>query len=255
MILACILFVICLLFVQIPYWVGDRHLIIKTDFSAGDVLSFIGAYIAAIGTIFLGNITIKQTKQANDISNRVLELEEKRYREDHQPVLTIDCVNLHDESFNSIAKNVSYEGRVYYVDAHCLNTINDERACFEIKLVNTGRTGLYNCVVGEISSCPDELKKSLTNLDLACAAPFNLSVGERLDLNLFLYPNVIDRFAKNELQSIKIVIECINNFNEKYRLSFTISGDIILAGNRYEKMLVPTSHPIVWEVECEKIKE
>lgn len=248
---AIIIFIGCLLFVQIPYWIGNRCLIIKTNFCAGDVLSFLGAYIAAAGTIFLGSITIKQTQQANDISNRVLDLEEKRYTEEHQPVIAIDCVNLHDKSFNDIAKNVSYKGRVYYVDANYLGTVNDERACFEIKVVNTGRTGIYNCVVKEISSFPEEFKNSSVNIDSAEAAPFNLLTGGKLDLNLFVYPNAIERFAQKKIQSVKIVFECINDFNEKYRLSLTVSGDITLYGNRYEQMLVPTPHPIVWKLECE----
>lgn len=63
---ANVIFVVCLLCVQIPYWIGNRWLIIKTDFTAGEVLSFLGAYGAAVGTIFLGSITIKQTEKAND---------------------------------------------------------------------------------------------------------------------------------------------------------------------------------------------
>jgi len=251
---ANVIFVVCLLCVQIPYWIGNRWLIIKTDFTAGDVLSFLGAYGAAVGTIFLGSITIKQTEKANDISNRVLDLEEKRYREDHQPVITIDCVNLHSVSFNSVAKNVSYQGRVYYVDANYLNTINDERACFEIKVVNTGRTGLYNCVIKKISSLPDEFKNSAINTDSAEAAPFNLAAGEKIDLNLFLYPNAIERFAQKKVHQVQIVLECVNDFNEKYRLTLTISGKIVLYGNRYEEMLVPTPHPIIWELHCESEK-
>lgn len=250
-VVAIAIFIICLLCVQIPYWIGNKCIIIKTDFSAGDVLSFLGAYIAAVGTVFLGNITIKQTSQANNISNRVLDLEEKRYKEEHDPVLVVDCVNLHNKSFNSIAKNISYQGRVYYVDANYLKTINDERACFEIKVVNTGRTGIYNCAIKEISSFPPELKNSCTNFDLAAAAPFNLSTGDRIDLNLFLYPNVIERFAQKKIQSISIVFECINDFNETYKVTLTILGNITLYGNRYEEMLIPTSHPIKWKLECE----
>lgn len=246
-----VIFFVCLLLVQIPYWIGDKYSIIETDFSAGEVLSFLGAYIAAAGTIFLGCISIKQTEQANNTSNRVLGIEERRYKEDHQPVITIDCVNLHNTSFNSVAKNTPYAGRVYYVDANYLNTVNDERACFEIKVINTGRTGIYNCVMKGISSSPIELKYSSTNIDLAEAAPFNLAVGATLDLNLFLYPNVIERFAQRKIQNIKVVFECINDFNEKYILTLTISGNIVLIGNRYEEMLVPTPHPIIWELDCE----
>lgn len=246
---AIIVFIIFLLVVQVPYWIGDNCLIIKTDFTASDVLSFLGTYVAAVGTIYLGSITIKQTQKANDISNRVLDLEEKRYKEDHQPVITIDCVNLHDESFNSVAKNASYQGRVYYVDANHLNTINDERACFEIKVVNTGRTGLYNCIIKEIVSFPEEFKYSTSNIDSAKAAPFNLATGENIALNLFLYSHTIELFAKNTIKKVTIVLECTNDFNEKFQMLLTISGSIILCGNRYEKMLVPTPHPIIWNLD------
>ena len=80
---------------------------------------------------------------------------------------------------------------------------------------------------------------------------FHLLSGDKLDLNLFVYPNAIERFAQKKIQSVKIVFECINDFNEKYQLSLTVSGDITLYGNSYEQMLVPTPHPIVWKLECE----
>ena len=136
------------------------------------------------------------------------------------------------------------------MDANYLNTINDERACFEIKIVNTGHTGLYNCVIKEINSFPEEFKNSSTNIDSAQTAPFNLGAGERIDLNLYLYPNAIERFAQKKIEKVQILIECLNDFNERYQLTLTIFGNIVLYGNRYEDMLVPTPHPIIWELNC-----
>ncbi len=47
-----------------------------TLWKAKDLLSYFGAVISAIGTIFIGIIAFKQNNRANDISDRLLKLQE-----------------------------------------------------------------------------------------------------------------------------------------------------------------------------------
>lgn len=64
-----VVFNIGLLFVQVPYWIGNKVPLIKTDFYPEDVLSFLGDFISAAGTIILGIIAIIQTDKAYELAN------------------------------------------------------------------------------------------------------------------------------------------------------------------------------------------
>lgn len=246
-------FVICLLIVQIPYWIGDVKTIIWTDFSAEAVLGFLGDFISATGTVVLGWIAMKQTDYANEISDRVLKLEERKYDDDHKPAIILDWVKLHDSSYREIAHNVSYQGRLYYVNSPNYGP-NTKDGYWEMNIINTGTTGIYNCVVEKVSSVPEELKIDCIAGD-SWDAPFNLKPGENMELNLYVNPDIIERYAQKKIESITIRLKCINNFGEKYRITFTVAGRAIEYTNRYEQMLIPTPHSVKWEMQCELVKE
>lgn len=250
-----VVFIVCLLIAQVPFWIGKWIVIIPTDFEPDHILSFLGDYIASIGTILLGWYAIKQTDKANDTNDRLLAIEEQRYQEDHQPVIVVDSVILHNTSFKNTPlyldadKQYDTGSRLYYVDAAFEKSVNEERACIEIKITNTGRTGIYNCQIKSISSVPEELKYGIQNIDSFHSASFSLSPSNSMPIHLYIYPNVIERFATMKLNQIKITIECVNNYNEKYIISLSIKGNCELFGPRYEDMLVPTPHPTVWDIQ------
>lgn len=251
-------FIACLVIIQIPYWLGEIKVIIKTDFDASDVLGFLGDYISAMGTIILGWIAVKQTDKANSmsekanyISDRVARLETAKHVEEHDPVVLIDWVKLHDFSYNDVACKVGFKGQLHYIDAQYERDINERRQCIEINLINTGRTGIYNCKLEKVYSQPEELKKS-PGITGFSDNPFVLKTGEELNFNLFLYPNVVERFAVRKIENIQLVFSCVNDFNEKYRLVFDIQGAFEYMGNnRYEGQLVPYPHPVNWQFRTE----
>lgn len=245
-------FVGCLFVVQFPYWIGESRVLIRTHFGAADVLGFLGDYITAFGTLTLGLIAIKQTEKANSISDKVAELEAAKHKEEHDPVILIDWVKLHDFSYNQIACKVGFDGQLHYIDAKFENDINEERQCIEINFINTGRSGIYNCKLEEVSSQPDELKGRSAFTGVS-DAPFSLETGKNLKLNLFVYPNAVERFAIREIEKIRLVFSCVNDFNEKYNLIFDIEGAIKLLGNnRCDAQLVPSTHPVKWIFKTEK---
>ena len=244
-------FITCLLIIQVPYWIGESKVIIKTHFEAADILGFLGDYIAAFATLILGWIAIKQTEKANNISDRVAELEVAKHIEEHDPVVLIDWVKLHDFSYNDVACKIGFEGQLYYIDAKYENNINEQRQCIEINFINTGRSGIYNCKLEEVISQPEELKKSII-LQGFSDAPFVLETGKKIKFNLFVYPNVVERFAVREIEKIQLIFSCVNDFNEKYKLIFDIEGTVEFMGNnRYEGQLVPSPHPVKWKLKTE----
>lgn len=250
---AIIVFIGSLLIVQLPYWLGDIVTIIRTDFEPADILGFLGDYISAFGTIVLGWIAIKQTDKANSISDRVAELELAKHKEEHEPVILIDWVKLHDFSYNNIACKVGFDGQLHYIDAKYEKNTNEERQCIEINLINTGRSGVYNCKLEQVNSQPKELNKSAVSV-VGGDTPFVLKAKEQLKINLYTYPNVVERFAVREIEKIQLVFLCVNDFNEKYKLIFDIEGTVKFMGNnRCEGQLVPCTHPSRWEYKAEKL--
>lgn len=246
-------FVICLLIVQVPYWIGSIKTIIRTDFEAADVLAFLGSFLSALGTVILGWIAVKQADQANEISDRLLKIEEQRYIDEHKPIVVVDWVKLHDSLYGNIAKNVNYTGRLYYVNSP-LYDLNAKDGFWEINIINTGCTGIYNCIVEKVISIPEELI-----LDCSCsesgARPFNLKISENMELNLYVNLDVIERYAQKKIETIMLQLRCINDFGEKYRITLSVSGNAIEYTNRYEQMLIPTPHSVKWDIKCEKIND
>ena len=244
-----IIFILCLFTVQLPYWIGDIKTIIQTDFSASDVLGFLGNFLASFGTIVLGYVTMKQTEEANAISDRLLQLEERKYNAEHEPTVVVDWVKLHNSSYHSVANNIKFPGRLYYVDSPKYNP-NDRDGYWEIRIINTGITGLYNCDIMRISSDPEELQ--YCEID---PIPFNLKAGECIDLALYLNSDIVERYAQRKIKAVSIVLKCINNFGEKYLITLVVSGNCVLFGNRYEEMLIPNVHPIKWKVKSELVED
>lgn len=252
-------FVGFLFIVQLPYWIGNFIVIIQTDYAASDVLAFLGNYISACGTIVLGWIAIKQTDQANgmsekanNISDRVAQLEIAKHIAEHDPVVLVDWVKLHDFSYNNTACNVGFDGQLHYIEGQYDNNINEQRQCIEINLINTGRTGIYNCQLEEVNSTPTELKRGTTFLGIK-DAPFVLKTGKEVKFNLFMYSNIVERFAVKKITNIQLVFSCVNDFNEKYTLFFDVEGAFEFHGNnRCEGQLVPCPHPVKWTFRIEK---
>ena len=244
-----IVFISCLLIAQIPFWIGKWRVFIPTEMDESDILSFLGDFISAIGSILLGWYAIKQTDKANNTNDRLLAIEEQRHREDHQPSVIVESVILHNTTFTQTPLHGDKESRLYYVDANYEHTVNDERACIEIKIVNTGNTGIFNCQVKTISSFPEEMASGIQNFDEFWSAPFTLLPESSISLHLYTYPNVIERFATRKIKYINLTVNCVNRFNEKYTIFLKLEGNVELHGNRYEDMLGPTPHPIVWEVQ------
>lgn len=83
------LFILCLIVIQIFYWIGSKYPIIKTYYQASDVLIFTGSFLAFLGTTFLGIVAWQQNKKANAISHEISRLEEEKHKLEYQPYMMI----------------------------------------------------------------------------------------------------------------------------------------------------------------------
>lgn len=74
-----------------------------TLWGAPDVLAYFGEILGALGSIFIGIIALAQSEQANKISDRLLQLEEKK----NTPFLFIDINNSKVETFKNREIDIS----------------------------------------------------------------------------------------------------------------------------------------------------
>ena len=81
-IIAILLFTLPLIIINILFKMKTDIWFLKAEWSAGEVLSYIGGFEALLGTIILGVVAIKQNNKANDINDRLLKMveESRRFR-------------------------------------------------------------------------------------------------------------------------------------------------------------------------------
>ena len=79
-IIAILLFTLPLIIINILFKMKTDIWFLKAEWSAGEVLSYIGGFEALLGTIILGVVAIKQNNKANDINDRLLKMEEESRR-------------------------------------------------------------------------------------------------------------------------------------------------------------------------------
>jgi hypothetical protein len=76
---AVIVIIIVPILIWGAYFVGDcGFVLIRTSLAVGDALTFYGSILAFIGTVLLGALALWQNKKANEINERLLNLENSR---------------------------------------------------------------------------------------------------------------------------------------------------------------------------------
>lgn len=138
-----------LLSVQIPYWLGNIVTVIHTDYSADNILDFIGGYLSFIGTVILGIITVYLSKKSNDINDRLVLLEEKA----KMPIVKMIEINLSDCSKSMY---IDKKSLYYRLDNQVIKTNSDTPNShlhydysIEIKLCNISDNTLCDLLVSE----------------------------------------------------------------------------------------------------------
>ncbi|MEG1726256.1 MAG: hypothetical protein RR313_12770 [Anaerovoracaceae bacterium] len=90
-----VIILIAIILIAIPSMIDDaymRGLTLtepNTTFSSSDLLGFYGSFLAFIGTVALGVLAIYQNIKANNLSNRLVELDEKRFHAQYIPFLKV----------------------------------------------------------------------------------------------------------------------------------------------------------------------
>lgn len=62
---------------------------IEAEWGAGDLLGYIGTILSFIGTVILGFLALEVSNKANNLSQKVIKIEEERYKLDNRPFVLV----------------------------------------------------------------------------------------------------------------------------------------------------------------------
>lgn len=153
-IIFCSLFFCPLLFVHFLFKLPAPFEWLSAEWDAGDLLGYVGSFMAFVGTMFLGYIAILQSKQANEMNKDLLELEWKR----QQPCLSI--VNYQNykiflgEEIENYKSKINMENELY-VDplfiAEPRTGITTSVALIEIEITNSGNSDIRQIYIQDMN--------------------------------------------------------------------------------------------------------
>ena len=205
LIIGCIMF---LIMVQVFYTIPDPSKWLEARWGAGDLISF-------VGTIVLGIVAISQTKDANDMSKRIMQLEEKRHRLEIRPFV---CIG-HWEIFYKDTFELLTKPDQLYVQV-CSESTDKKTLCIAIKLVNTTSNYLFveydgiDSVKTNQSVFPSYSYSSIENEKLS------LSPGE--ESSIVICGNDKKLITALEQKQIRFRFILENHFGERYQEELSI---------------------------------
>ena len=200
-IIASLLFLIVL---QLLFSISAPCKYLEATWGAGDFISF-------VGTMVLGYIAISQTQRANQISNKLMDIEINRYKMEIRPFVMVTDWKAYEQDY----VNIIFNPRKLYV---CIGEYNDKMAiCLELCLQNT--TESYAEAEFSRGFANDE-----TNLSKTYANQSNqklrLSAGEKKEI--VFYAN--EKFIKSLVGKYSTVEFFLKNrFGEGYKESFELA--------------------------------
>lgn len=149
------------LFIGIPLLINHLYnmdyVLIYTAWGATEVLSFYGSVLAFLGTVSLGFVTVKLSKQANDINQRMLNFEYSKSK----PCI-IPTTGLYDlYSGEDICKNTNrYKNDkrsailispLFITTPH--SGITTSIAAIAVDFTNTGKSDIISIIINKIEIC------------------------------------------------------------------------------------------------------
>lgn len=181
------------------------------EWSAGDVLAYVGTMLTFIGTIALSYMALKASNKANELSQKVIDMEINNYKMDLRPFVLVSDWNAYEidctELIDNPAKKYIQIGK--YQNGNALG--------LAIKLTNTSNSCITVQYFTGISRNP-ELNWG------------NAAVNQS-NLKMILFPGESDEFVfyatqefmeKQISQRVKIELILENRFSKRYKESFTV---------------------------------
>jgi hypothetical protein len=141
------LFIIPMLLIQIPYWLGKIVVLIPTDFEASDILSYFGSFISALGTVALGAVAIWQNEKFKEQEKINEHFTNIVARKSEQPVFNLELYTVGEEhiyfNFENVGQNPAYKINIFELP-HEIKSIYDKQSDQYAEICNTDEQAVLN---------------------------------------------------------------------------------------------------------------
>jgi len=227
--------------IWISYRIGYYYVLIPTDTSEGELLSFYGTILSFISTLGLGALALWQNIKANKINNRLSLIEQKRFKLDLQPFVVVTGWNFKEKYIASIFEKPSiicYEViRIEENDLYC--------AFITLEFTNTSSTyTMMDYSGGEIYYNNNFIEK----LEIITTNVYNttlyLESGQKGEMGFYLPINKINEIKQKKL---KLEFTLKNRFNDIYKETIEIIIPVIQKmneGNDWYVVMCPENYKI-----------
>lgn len=151
---SCLWVVTLLVVLAIPFLINEAY---KSDvkhyftmWNAADVLSFYGSFLSFIGATVLGVVALDQSRKANQLSERMLDAEERR----EIPIIDISGVNSQDILEKGTLENALHitvnESFYFFAEDNTIEEADTEVYIFQME--NISSTHIISLEIAEITA-------------------------------------------------------------------------------------------------------
>lgn len=184
---------------------------LTAEWTAGELLEYIGTMISFLGTIVLGVLALQASQIANDLSKKVIDMEQDKYKLELRPFVLVSNWEAYEVAQNKIMYNPERK----YIQ---IGSYDDKAAlCLSLELTNTTQS----CIsVAYSQGKADDINKSWGNAAINQGnLKMILAPGQKDE---FVFYASLD-FMKNQFGN-RVTVELFleNRFSQRYKETFVI---------------------------------
>lgn len=231
--ISVVAFLVCMpSIIWICYFIGDcGYILIHTSLTVDGALCFLGSLLAFLGTVALGALALWQNKEANNINQKLSQIEENNFKLSLRPFVMISNWTMYKKDATEIL--ISPKKIFFDITSSELNI--KEYFCLSLYFINT--TNQFVTVKYSDATVYQDRDYSESK-DIVCNWPIRSANQQNPKLYLnsnsvgeIVFYATFDDFEK--LVSNKITLELIlqNRLGDYYKENIDI---IILSCNKYD---------------------
>lgn len=228
-----ILIILCsllpLIIVHILFKWNSGIAFLVAEWSAGELLGYIGTLLSFWGTIILGWLALQASNKANELSRRVIELEQDHYRLEMRPFVLVSNWKAYEVDSRELVNDP--KKKFIQIGSHK----GEKVLGLSIELTNTTESVItvqYNCGTARTRDlCWGNAAVNQENLKMT------LSPGEKDEFVFYASSNFMEKQVGQRI-SIELILE--NRFSKRYKELFTI--------------IITSSEKVVWLDSYEDLK-
>ncbi len=207
------LFVVQPIVVHLMFKIPAATTFWEKTWEAGDLLGYIAGFEAFLGTVFLGVVAVRQNDKANDLSEKLVRIQEDQGVFERQPEFFIETQTKHIREFAEVYKllKCTFTSKAFFSKLDSEAFDNEDTFMFLIKLKNRSNFR----VIANLGSL------QLINEKDALVLEF-----EEMPMIFKSYPLYIDKGTEEEVAFIlkPSEINCLNHVDGI--ISFTLKNPI-----------------------------